>query len=278
MKFTAPRPTGVLRVATRSPYVETDAEQCWLYRRDSGEFGEQHGVRHGVRHGVLLAGQPRHPGHAAHPGDDVVGRRGGDDVVRRVPRRVQGVQGGSRGGAAKPRRENPRPAPGRLPTVGSSSIPGSRRTGSGWEPRDRRVVVLLDAPKQAAAAICRGLSRCRGLPCSCVGGARAPRVLWWALGERTRGHPDRVSERSGRRLAVLPGGLRPRSPQPHSCPLRPAGGVVGGGRHGGQQGSTGGVRGGVEQLGAGGAAADAGRPGAPPAAPARAGGQRVRPR
>src|SRR5664280_866081 len=125
MKFTAPRPTGVLRVATRSPYVETDAEQCWLYRRDSGEFGE----RHGVRHGVLLAGQPRHPGHAAHPGDDVVGRRGGDDVVRRVPRRVRG---GSWGGAAKPRRENPRPAPGRLPTVGSSSIPGSRRTGSGW--------------------------------------------------------------------------------------------------------------------------------------------------
>src|SRR5664280_3357022 len=72
--------------------------------------------------------------------------------------------------------------------------------------------------------------------------------------------------------------LRERSLQPHSCPLRPAGGVVGGGRHGGQQGSTGGVRGGVEQLGAGGAAADAGRPGAPPAAPARAGGQRVRPR
>ena len=71
--------------------------------------------------------------------------------------------------------------------------------------------------------------------------------------------------------------LRERSLQPHSCPLRPAGGLVGGGRHGGQQGSTGGVRGGVEQLGAGGAAADAGRPGAPPAAPARTGGQRVRP-
>ena len=274
MKFTAPRPTGVLRVATRSPYVETDAEQCWLYRRDSGEFGEQHGVRHGV----LLAGQPRHPGHAAHPGDDVVGRRGGDDVVRRVPRRVQGVQGGP--GEAQPSRGGKilGQPPGRLSTVGSSSIPGSRRTGSGWEPWDRRVVVLLDAPEQAAAAICRRLSRCRGLPCSCVGRARAPRVLWWALGERTRGHPDRVSERSGRRLAVLPGGLRRRSPQPHSCPLRPAGGVVGGGRHGGQQGSTGSVRGGVEQLGAGGAPADAGRPGAPPAAPARAGGQRVRPR
>jgi hypothetical protein len=114
--------------------------------------------------------------------------------------------------------------------------PGSLRTGSGWEPRDRRVVGLLDAPEQAAAAICRGCPASCGLPCSCVGGTGAPRGLGWALGERTRGHPDRVSERSGRRLVVLPGGLRRRSLQPHSCPLRPAGGVVGGGRHGGQKG------------------------------------------
>src|SRR5664280_746866 len=56
-----------------------------------------------------------------------------------------------------------------------------------------------------------GLSRCRGLPRSRVGGTGAPRGLGWALGERTRGHPDRVSERSGPRLVVLPGGLRPRS-------------------------------------------------------------------
>ena len=50
-----------------------------------------------------------------------------------------------------------------------------------------------------------GLSRCRGLPCPCVGGTGAPRGLGWALGERTRGHPNRVRGRSGPRLVVLPG-------------------------------------------------------------------------
>jgi hypothetical protein len=150
---------------------------------------------------------------------------------------------GPRGGAAKPRREilGQRRGGSRRSVRHQSRVPSN---GFRLEPRDRRVVVLLDAPARAAAAIRRG---CRGLPCSCVGGTGAPQGLGWALGERTRGHPNRVSGRSGPRVLLADSG--PGRPSRTAVRHDPVGGVEGGGRHGGQQGPTGGVRGGVEQLG-----------------------------
>jgi hypothetical protein len=194
-----PSRAGDPRTAPRAPYG-----RFLINSRDSPERG-QVGNRGSRRVVVLLGASASDPGWGvpALAIDDPTPRRRSYNLWRDNGGHY--TPGGAHGRPARPPRvvnrevavAAARSLPGRQP---GAVLPSRRQTRAGTSPTGA-----------GRGGHLPGLSRCRGLPCPCVGGTGAPRGRGWALGERTRGHPDRVSERSGPRLVVLPGGLRPRS-------------------------------------------------------------------